>query len=423
MLDRRELMVLAGAAALLPGRARAAAALAGFPGTPEEAAADEALWLPVQQAYAVDRSLLNLNNGGTNPAPVPVMAALHRHHDFSNAAPVQNMWRVLEPQREGVRQQVARFFGCDAEEIALTRNTTEGLQAVQLGLPLERGDEVLMGDQEYPAMINAFARREKREGIKVVLVPVPVPAEDPAEVVRLFEQRIGPRTRLLLVSHMVYLTGQVLPVKELIAMAAAKGVEVLVDGAHTFAHLPMRMADLGASYYAASLHKWLGAPHGTGLLFVRRERIPGVLPLYATAPELDQDIRKFEQIGTHPAAPYLAVAEALAFHLAIGPERKAARLRYLRDRWARPLAKLPGVRLHTSLDPRFSCGLGLVQLEGIRPAELAAHLWSRHRIVVCPIEHPRVSGIRVAPNVYTLSAEIDRFAEILAGLAGKGLPR
>jgi selenocysteine lyase/cysteine desulfurase len=416
-----------GAAAALaflhPRRALAIAEVANrYPGSAEEVAGDETFWAEIQRAFVVDRTVINLNNGGVSPSPAAVQEAQRRYQEYSNAAPAYTMWRVLKPQRETVRENLARFFGCDAEEVALTRNTSEGLETCQFGFDLKAGDEVLTSNQDYPRMITTFKPRERREGIVLKQISLPTPAEDPDQVVRAFEAAITPKTRLILVSHMIFLTGQVLPVRQVVAMGRRRGIPVLVDGAHTFAHLAFTQTDLDCDYYATSLHKWLFAPHGTGMLYVRREKIRGLWPLMAAPPELDGNIRKFEEIGTHPAAPYLAIGEALTFTTGIGPRRKEARLRYLRDRWATCLSRHARVRLHTSLKPGLSCGLALVQLEGVDSGRLADYLWAKHRIIVAAIKHDEFEGIRVAPSVYTTPDEIDQFCEVIEAVLEKGLP-
>ena len=396
--------------------------LAAHPGTPEEIARDESFWLEVQQAFTVDRSLINLNNGGVSPAPAIVQEAMKRHLDYSNEAPVYTMWRILEPQREGVRQRLARDFGCDPEEIALTRNASEGLQICQLGLDFEPGDEVLTTTHDYGRMINTFKQRERRDGIKLVQFPLPIPAEDPDAVVRLFEEHITPRTRAILMCHIVNITGQILPVKKVVHMARAKGIPVIVDGAHSYAHFRFTHDDLDCDYYATSLHKWLFAPHGTGMLYVRKDKIAGLWPMMAAPEKMDHDIRKFEEIGTHPAANYLAIAEALTFHQGIGAERKEARLRHLTRLWADRLLAHDRVRLHTSLKPEFSCAIATVQVEGVDTVKLGQHLWKKHRIIVTPIIHPEFEGLRVTPNVYTTREEIDRFVDAMEDVIRNGLP-
>jgi selenocysteine lyase/cysteine desulfurase len=396
-------------------------ALATRHDSPTDAAGDEEFWGEIARSFTVDRSLVNLNNGGVSPSPAFVQDAMKRHLDYSNEAPVYTMWRILEPQREAVRKRLAREWSVDAEEIALTRNASEGLQICQLGFDLERGDEVLTTNQDYPRMLTTFRQRERREGIVLREISIPVPAEDPAEVVRRFEAAITPRTRLILVCHVINLTGQILPVREIVELGRRRDIPVIVDGAHALAHFDFTLAELDCDYYAVSLHKWLCAPHGTGLLYVRRERIADLWPMQAADERLDADIRKFEEIGTHPAANYLAIAEALTFHQAIGAARKEARLRYLRDSWARPLLDLPGVSLHTSLEPQFSCGFANVEIEGIEPGALTSWLWREHRIIVTPIVHPEFRGIRVSSSVYTTPEEIGRFVDAMTRASRQGI--
>ncbi|HEX7186308.1 MAG TPA: aminotransferase class V-fold PLP-dependent enzyme [Thermoanaerobaculia bacterium] len=392
------------------------------PGSPEEVAADEAFWFEIQQAFTMDRSIVNLNNGGVSPSPAVVQEAMKRHLDYSNSAPPPYaLWQILEPQRETVRQRLARFFVCDPEEIALTRNASEGIQICQYGFDLEPGDEVLTSNQDYPRMLTTWEQRARRDRIVLKQISLPVPSEDDDEVVERFRAAVTPKTKLILMCHMINLTGQILPVKRVVAMAREKGIPVIVDGAHTFAHFPFTHADLDCDYYASSLHKWLFAPHGTGLLYVRKDRIAGLWPLMAAPAKMDGDIRKYEEIGTHPAANYLAITDALTFHEGIGPERKAARLRYLRDRWAKRLMKHDRVRLHTSLDPRFSCGIGNVQIAGIETPRLVQHLWDRHRILVTPIVHPEFEGLRITPSVYTTLQEIDYFCDAMETVMEKGI--
>lgn len=422
MLNRRQFLGAIAApaaaavatAALQPlGVQRALAAIAGYEGPPGEIARDESFWFEVQQAFTVDRSLINLNNGGVSPAPAIVQDAMKRHLDYSNKAPVYTMWRILEPQREGVRMRLARRFGCDAGEIALTRNASEGLQICQFGFDLKPGDEVLTTTHDYPRMITTFKQRERREGIKLTQFSLPIPAEDADEVVRLFESHITPRTRLILMCHMINITGQILPVKQVVQMARAKGIPVIVDGAHSFEHFDFVLSDLDCDYFATSLHKWLFAPHGTGMLYVRKDKINDLWPMMAAPDTMDDDIRKYEEIGTHPAANYLAIAEALTFSQGIGPARKEARMVYLRNRWAERLLQHDRIRLHTSLKPGLACGLATVQVDGIDSVELAGHLWKQHRIIVVGIKHDEFEGIRVTPNVYSTIEEIDRFCDAM----------
>ena len=391
-------------------------------GTPAEIARDEAFWLPVQQAFTVDRSLVHLNNGGVCPAPMVVQRALADHQQYTYKVPFYVHRRTLRPQVEQVRLRLAQTFGCDAEELALTRNTSEGMEICQLGIDLEPGDEVLTTEQDYPRMVNTWKQRAQREGIVLKQFPLPVPVEDPGEVVALFEENITDRTRLIMLCHMIDLTGQILPVREVVAMARRHGIPVVVDGAQTFGHLDFSLADLGCDYYATSLHKWLMGPHGTGMLYVRKDRIKDLWPLMPAAAEQEDDIRKFEDVGTLPWANFLALSEALAFHHGVGAARKEARLRYLRDYWVHRLPVQGRVQLRTSLKPSCSCCLTTIEIDGIEPVALRDYLWAEHRIIVRPINHPAVRGIRVSPSLYTTLDELDRFVAVMEGVIKHGLP-
>jgi isopenicillin-N epimerase len=403
------------------GLERVLAATRAISDSPEKLAADESFWREIQQSFSVDRSIINLNNGGVSPSPRVVQEALARHLAYSNEAPVYTMWRILEPQIEAVRQRLAASFGCDPEEMAITRNASEALEICIFGLDLKTGDEVLTTNQDYPRMLTSWRQRERREGIKLNFISFPVPPPSMDDLVARFERAITPRTRVIQVCHITNLTGQIFPVKRICQLGRERGIEVIVDGAHAFAHFPFKHADLDCDYYGTSLHKWLLAPHGTGFLYVRKSKIAKLWPLMAAEKKQDNDIRKFEEIGTHPAANHNAIAEALTFHEGIGPERKAARLRYLKDRWARRLEAQKGVRVLTPYDAQQSCGLALFSIEGMDHGKLAAHLWDRYRILVAPIEHEEFKGLRVTPNVYTTIGEIDTFCDSVEKALRSGL--
>jgi len=387
--------------------------------SPEEAASDERLWHVVQAAFEVDRNIVNLNNGGVSPSPRLVQDALRRDLARGNEAPAYAMWSVLEPEVELVRARLAALFGCDAEEVAITRNACESLETCLFGFDLKSGDEVVTTNQDYPRTLAALRQRAQRDGIVVRAISFPVPPSSPADLVARFRAALTPRTRVLLVSHMTYLTGQIFPVAEICRMGRDAGIEVVVDGAHALAQLPFRRDDLDCDYYGATLHKWVMAPHGTGFLYVRRSKIAGLWPLMAPPSDMRaDDIRKFEQIGTHPAAGHNAAREALAFHEVLGTERKSARLRYLRDRWARRLARHPRVRLLTDLSPEMSCGLGTFAVEGMSPWVLADALWDRSRIFVVAFGHEEFAGVRVTPSFYTRVEDVDAFAEEVERILG-----
>ncbi len=415
----------AGALTVAPTRWNTAIAtareLSETPGTPQEIATDEEFWLEIQQAFTTDRSLVNLNNGGVSPTPAHVLEAMKRDLDFANQMPVYNGWQILEPQREGVRARLARQWDVDAEEVAITRNASESLQILQMGHDLERGDEVLTTTQDYGRMVTTFKQRERREGIVLKQFKVPIPAEDPAEVVRLFEEQITDRTRLILMCHMINITGQILPVRDVVEMARRHGIPVLIDGAHALAHFEFTLSELNCDNYAVSLHKWLHAPIGTGMLYVRKDKIPGIWPLQAAPERRDDDIRKFEETGTHPEANFLAIGEALTFHQLIGGARKEARLVYLRNYWAEPLLEHDRVRLNTSLKPGFAAGIANVQIEGIETSPLRDWLWKEHKIFTVAINHAEFTGLRVSPSTYSTLEELDRFVEAMTHAVKYGI--
>ncbi len=403
------------------GRVLAAGRNAGGT-TPERLANDEGYWGQIQRAFAVDRSIINLNNGGVNPAPRMVMDALRRNLEFSNQIPSRNLWRVQDPQIEAVRARLARVFGCDAEELAITRNASEALEIALYGLDLEPGDEILTTDQDYPRMINTLKQRELREGIVLKTFPFPNPPPALDHLAELVEQNITPRTKVILVCHMTTYTGQIFPVRKICQIARRRGITSIVDGAHAFGHFVYDGAGIGCDFYGTSLHKWLHAPIGTGFLYVRKERIADHWPLMAAPEPRANDIRKFEEIGTHPSANRLGIAEALIFYEGIGPARSEARLRYLRDRFAKRLAGHERVTLFTSLDPDQSCAMATIGIGGIEPGRLGRHLWEKHKIFVTGIDFENIQGIRVSPNVYTTLTEIDVFSDAMAEVLENGLP-
>jgi selenocysteine lyase/cysteine desulfurase len=429
MADRRTFLAsLAGATASLPvfrssaiAEAQRASEVAGARAA-ATVAEDEAYWSTIQRAFDADRTMVNLNNGGVSPSPSHVLEAMIRDLRFSNELPVHHMWSVLEPRIESVRRDVARDFGCDPEELAITRNASEAQEIMILGLDLQRGDEVIVTNQNYPRMLTAWRQRVRRDGIVLREISFPVPPASMQQVVDRFREAITPRTKVIEVTHITNLTGQIMPVRELVELARPLGIQVFVDGAHAYAHFPFTRDDLGCDYYGTSLHKWLLAPVGTGFLYVRRERIKALWPLMAAPPEMDENIRKYEEIGTHPAANHNAISAALAFHRAIGSERKIARLRYLRDRWAKRLiAESDRVKVLTPLDSPYAGAIGFFTVAGMDTDKLYGWLIEKHKIVTTPITHPEFKGIRITPNVYTTVDEVDLFAEKVLEAVKKGV--
>jgi selenocysteine lyase/cysteine desulfurase len=389
--------------------------------SPIDLARDEDFWREVQEGFTLDRTIINLNNGGVCPSPRAVHEALKRYLDISNQSPVYHMWQVLEPNMESVRRALAQDIGADPNTIAITRNASESLQTAQLGIDLKPGDEVLTTNQDYGRMLQTWEQRVTRDGIKLTKIPFPVPPTQ-ADLVQRFERAITPATKVIHFCHITNLTGHIFPVRDICDLARRRGILTIVDGAHAYAHFPFKITDFDCDYYGSSLHKWLLAPIGTGLLYVRPDRIEKTWALQPPPVSMNSNIRKFEEIGTHPAANHNAIAEALVFQRGIGIERKAARLRYLKARWAERLTAHARIQLHTSLDPAQSCAIGTVGIDGIKPGDIVSKLWADHRIIVTPItvgpaDTPEYAGVRVTPNVYTTLDEVDTFIGAMERLA------
>lgn len=391
--------------------------------SPIEAALDEDYWGTIQQAFSVTRGIVNLNNGGVSPSPRMVTEAFVRYTWQQEDATAYTMWQILEPQSETIRTGLAEIFGCSPEEIAITRNASESLEILLMGLDLRSGDEILTTTQDYPRMLTTLKQRELREGLKLNLIKIPIAPKNADDIAAAFERAVTPRTKLILVSHQINLTGQINPVKKVCQMARARGIETIVDGAHSFAQFAFKRDDLECDYFGTSLHKWLYAPKGTGMLYVKKDKIPKVWALMASEDKNRGDIRKFEEIGTHSAAMRLAIGEAILFHNAIGAKRKEERLRYLSRYWMNNLKDIPKVGFNTSFDPLQSCAIANFKIDGVDPVALGGYLMAKHKIFTTPIVHDEFTGIRITPNVYTTLWELDRFSNVVADVAKKGLPK
>ena len=384
---------------------------------PSELASDEDFWYWVQQSYTVSSSMINLNNGGVSPQPKVVQDAFVKYNELCNEAPSFYMWRILDKGREPLRNKLADLAGCSPEEIAINRNSTEALNSVIFGLDLKAGDEVVLTKYDYPNMINAWKQREKRDGIKLVWLDFKLPIEDEKSIVSQFENAFTDKTKVAHITHMINWTGQLLPVKAIAAAANKKGIEVIVDGAHTFAHIDYKISDLGCDYFGTSLHKWLCAPFGTGMLYIKKDKIKNVWPLLGSDNPQGEDIRKFETLGTRSFPTEQAIGNAINFHLAIGIKRKEARLRYLKNYWAEKAIKIPGVKLNTSLKPEFSCALANFSIEGMKPEDIDTQLYDKYRIHTVGINWENVHGVRVTPNVYTTIKDLDLLVKAITEIA------
>ena len=372
-----------------------------------EGSEQEDFWSWIRQSYTTSPNIINLNNGGVSPQPKVVQDAHIRYYQYCNEAPTYYMWRILDQGREALRIKLADLAGVSPEEIAINRNATEGLNSIIFGLNLKEGDEVVLSTFDYPNMTNAWKQREKRDKIKLVWIEIPQPLEDDKAIVKLYENAITSKTKIVHITHMINWTGNIVPCKTIADMAHSKGCEVIVDGAHSFSHIDYKIEETGADYFATSLHKWLGAPFGSGMMYIKKNKIKNIWALLSSVEADGVDIRKFESLGTRSTASEMAIGTAIDFHNAIGGKRKEARLRFLKDYWTEKVYKLPKVKFASSLKPNFSCAIANIGIEGWEAQQIEAKLFEKYKIHTVSIVHKNVNGIRVTPNVYTSLQDLD----------------
>ena len=387
--------------------------------SPKEIAMDEDYWSVIQQGYTVSPSLINLNNGGVSPSPKIVQEAVEGFNKMTNEGPSFFMWRILDQGREPLRYKLAQLAGCDPEEIAINRNSTEALNTVIFGLNLKAGDEVIGTKQDYPNMINAWRQRASREGIVYTQLSFKYPIENDEEIVAAFEKAITPKTKIFHITHVVNWVGQIMPVKKLCDLAKKHNIETIVDGAHSFGLMDFAIPDLGCDYFGASLHKFLSAPIGSGMLWIKKEKIEKIWPLVCNDNPKGPDIRKFETLGTRSFPIEQGIGEAVNFHMAIGSKRKEERVRYLKNYWATKALQIPGVKIHTSLKDKYACGICGVTIDGMTPAALDSALYTGYKIHTVGIVWENISCVRITPHVYTRLEDLDKLVVALTEIAAK----
>lgn len=385
----------------------------------KDLAMDEDYWSIIQQSYTTSPSLINLNNGGVSPSPRIVQEAVERFNKMSNEGPSYYMWRILDQGREPLRYKLAQLAGADPEEIAINRNATEALNTVIFGLNLKAGDEVIGTKQDYPNMINAWRQRQEREGIVYKQISFEFPIENDEEIVAGFEKAITPKTKILHITHIINWVGQILPVKKITAMAKKHGIETIVDGAHSFGLLDYKVPELGCDYYGTSLHKFLSAPIGSGMLWIKKEKIEKIWPLVSNDKPTSGDIRKFETIGTRSFPIEQGIGEAINFQNGIGNKRKEERIRYLKNYWASRVQNIPKVKIHTSFKDEYACAICGVSVNGMTPGELDSALFSNYKIHTVGIVWENISCVRVTPHVYTRLQELDKLVTAIETIAKK----
>lgn len=387
--------------------------------TPNQVATDEDYWSVIQQAFTVHPSIINLNNGGVSPSPRIVQDAVRRYNELSNEAPSYYMWRILDQGREPLRQKLAELAGCNAEEIAINRNATEALNTVIYGLNLKAGDEVIGTKQDYPNMIQAWRQRAAREGIVYKQLNFDFPIENDETIVAAYEQAITAKTKIIHITHIINWVGQILPVQKICAMASKKGIETVVDGAHSFALLDFTIPSLGCDYFGTSLHKFLSAPIGSGMLWIKQEKIEKIWPLLCNDKPNSKDIRKFETLGTRSFPIEQGIGEAINFQQAIGNKRKEERVRYLKNYWVEKVINLPKVKIHTSLNPNYSCAIAGISIDGMTPAQFGNALFEPYKIHTTSIVWENISCVRITPHVYTRLQDLDKLIKAITEIAAR----
>lgn len=378
---------------------------------------DEAFWHLIRQEFTVSPNIINLNNGGVSPQPRAVQDMHIKYYRFSNEAPSYYMWRILDKGREALRENLAQLVGCEADEVAINRNSTEGLNSIIFGLDLQPGDEIVLSKYDYPNMMNAWKQRAKRDGIVLRWVDFPVPCEDKSTLIKAYTDQFSTQTKLVHLTHLINWSGQVIPVKDIADIAKSRGIEVLVDAAHSFAHLDFKISDLNCDYMATSLHKWLCAPFGSGLMYIRREKISKIWALLSADEPDGPDIRKFESLGTRSFASEMAIGKAIDFHHLIGAERKLRRLKYLRNYWLDAVKTIPKIRVYSPSQPDSYGAISVFGIDGMEAGEIDQLLFNKHQIHTVPIKYEAINGVRVTPSVYTSIRDLDKLIDAITKMA------
>jgi selenocysteine lyase/cysteine desulfurase len=381
---------------------------------------EDDFWNRIREDYALKPEYINLENGYYNIAPRPTMDKFIEHVNQVNYQGSHYMRTVQWENKRRITGQLAALVNCGNDELIITRNTTESLDLVVGGYPWQAGDEAIFAKQDYGAMRDHFVMVGKRYGIINKIISIPNHPTSDEEIVALYESQITSRTRLIMVCHMINITGQILPVKKICDMAHRYGVEVMVDGAHCVGHIKVDIKELNCDYYGSSLHKWLSTPLGAGLLYISKAHIPKLWPLLADHIDEPGDIRRLNHTGTHPVHTDLAIADAIDYLELIGIERKEKRMRQLQRYWSDQLRATKNVMINTPSEPLRSCGIANVGLSSMPAAELAKTLLEEFKIFTVAIDYANVRGCRITPNVYTNFGELDRFVEAIKTLAARG---
>ena len=388
-----------------------------FPGIPVPQDPGDDFWWQIRQAYAASPNIINLNNGGVCPPPRATLDALDYYNRMCAEAPSYYMWRILDQDREPLRENLAALAGAGADEIAINRNATEALNTIIFGLNLKAGDEVVLSRYDYPNMMNAWMQREKRDGIRLVWVDLDLPSDNEDYLVNAFTSKFTDKTRLVHLTHIINWNGQILPVRKIADQAHKRGAEVLVDAAHSFAVLDYKIPDLGCDYWGTSLHKFLCGPFGSGMMWIRKDKIPGIWPLLSNDVPDSDNIRKFESLGTRSFPTEMAIGYSLDLHNFIGSQRKQERLHFLKNYWMERVRDVRGIQFFTHPQPEWSCAIGNFGLQGLKASDINQQLFEKWKIHSVSIDREKINGVRITPNVYTTTDELDKLVRAIQSIA------
>ena len=380
---------------------------------------DSEFWIRIRKDYALKPDYINLENGYYNFTPQPTLHKFIEHVKIVNYEGSHYMRTVQWDNKNKIAARLANLVGVHPDELIITRNTTESLDMIIGGFPWEEGDEAVFAEQDYGSMQDHFNQIAKRYGIVNKVVSVPNHPANDEEIVKLYEDQITPRTKLLMVCHMINITGHILPIRKICDMAHKHGVEVMVDGAHCIGHIDVNIAELNCDYYGSSLHKWLSTPLGAGLLYVAKDKIPKIWPLLADYIKNENKIQRLNHTGTHPVHTDLAINDAIDYLEMIGMQRKEKRMRYIQRYWSDPLRNVKHIVINTPIEEHRSCGIANVGIEHMKPADLAKALMDEFKIFTVAIDYANVQGCRITPNVYTTTDELDYFIDAMKTLASR----
>ena len=378
---------------------------------------EDELWKTVRSHYTLKDEYVNLESGYYNIIPNPILEHFINHVKHVNIEGSFYMRNDLNKNKDRVTSELANIVGSSPDQIAITRNATESLDLVISGFPWKKGDEAIYAKQDYGTMKEMFEQISDRYGVVNKIISIPNHPKNDEEIVALYESQITSNTKLIMVCHMINITGQILPIKKICEMAHSYGVEVMVDGAHCVGHFDFSIDDFNCDYYGSSLHKWLATPLGAGLLYVNKNKTHRIWPLLANGNTNKSDIKRLNHIGTHPVHTDLAISNSIDYLKWIGMERKEKRMRFLQRYWSDKLRNVNNVIVNTPIDIHRSCGIGNVGLTNMSPSKMEDLLFEKYKIFTVAIDYANVKGCRISPNIFTTTKELDSFVDAVKELS------